>query len=78
MLQRIHRLVVRDIRKWTNEHVFEFGDGVTLVKGPNGAGKSTLAMALTLTMCHSANSNILRCPQTTPGRSADVKRYVYL
>ena len=60
MLRRIHRLVVRDIRKWTNEHVFEFGDGVTLVKGPNGAGKSTLAMALTLTMCHSANSNILR------------------
>ena len=60
MLRRIHRLVVRDIRKWTNEHTFEFGDGVTLVKGPNGAGKSTLAMALTLTMCHSANSNILR------------------
>ena len=60
MLQRIHKLVVRDIRKWSNEHTFEFDDGVTLLKGRNGAGKSTLAMALTLTMCHSANSNGLK------------------
>ena len=60
MLRRIHKLMVRDIRKWVNEHTFEFDDGVTLLRGLNGSGKSTLAMALTLTMCHSANSGRLK------------------
>ncbi|WP_338174089.1 hypothetical protein [Candidatus Poseidonia alphae] len=60
MLRRVHKLVVRDIRKWVNESTFEFDDGVTLVKGLNGSGKTTLAMALTLTMCHSANSDRLK------------------
>ena len=67
MLRRIHKLMVRDIRKWVNESTFEFDDGVTLLRGMNGSGKSTLAMALTLTMCHSANSSILR-DSLTPRR----------
>lgn len=60
MLRRVHKLVVRDIRKWVNESTFEFDDGVTLVKGLNGSGKTTLAMALTLTMCHPSNSDRLK------------------
>ena len=55
MLRRVHRLVVRDIRKWVNESTNE-----TLVKGLNGSGKTTLAMALTLTMCHPSNSDRLK------------------
>ena len=67
MLRRVHKLVVRDIRKWVNESTFEFDDGVTLVKGLNGSGKTTLAMALTLTMCHPSNSDRLK-EALTPGR----------
>jgi len=75
MLRRIHKLMVRDIRKWVNEHTFEFDDGVTLLRGLNGSGKSTLAMALTLTMCHSANSNGLR-DSLTPHRGGSPRSSV--
>jgi len=75
MLRRIHKLMVRDIRKWVNEHTFEFDDGVTLLRGLNGSGKSTLAMALTLTMCHSANSNGLR-ESLTPHRGGSPRSSV--
>jgi energy-coupling factor transporter ATP-binding protein EcfA2 len=75
MLRRVHKLVVRDIRKWVNETTFDFDDGVTLLRGMNGSGKSTLAMALTLTMCHSANSDLLR-KSLTPNRGGSPKSSV--
>lgn len=57
-LQRINRVMIRDVRSWRGEHEFTFDEGVTVLYGPNGSGKSSLWTGIVLGLLFKISSSI--------------------
>ncbi|MBT6979933.1 MAG: AAA family ATPase [Flavobacteriales bacterium] len=57
-LQRINRVMIRDVRSWRGEHEFTFDEDITVLYGPNGSGKSSLWIGIVLGLLFKISSSI--------------------
>ena len=55
-LQRINRVLIRDIRSWRGDHEFTFDEDITVLFGPNGSGKSSLWTGIVLGLLYKIRS----------------------
>ena len=59
-LQRINRVMIRDLRSWRGEHEFTFDEDVTVLYGPNGSGKSSLWTGIVLGLLFKISSSVAK------------------
>lgn len=57
-LQRINRVMIRDVRSWRGEHEFTFDEDVTVLHGPNGSGKSSLWTGIVLGLLYKIRGSV--------------------
>jgi DNA repair exonuclease SbcCD ATPase subunit len=57
-LQRINRVLIRDIRSWRGDHEFTFDEGITVLYGPNGSGKSSLWTGVVLGLLYKISGSV--------------------
>ena len=57
-LQRINRVLIRDVRSWRGEHEFTFDQDLTVLYGPNGSGKSSLWTGIVLGLLYKIRGSV--------------------
>ncbi len=57
-LQRINRVLIRDIRSWRGDHEFTFDEDITVLFGPNGSGKSSLWTGIVLGLLYKIRGSV--------------------
>lgn len=70
-LQRINRVMIRDVRSWRGEHEFTFDEDITVLYGPNGSGKSSLWTGIVLGLLFKISSSISTDIRSIGGGSRD-------
>jgi Cdc6-like AAA superfamily ATPase len=56
-LQRIHSLKLEDYRLFRGPHVFEFAEGITIIRGPNCTGKTCILQGIVEGLTSSADGS---------------------
>jgi DNA repair exonuclease SbcCD ATPase subunit len=57
-LQRIERVLIRDLRSWRGEHEFTFDQDISVLHGPNGSGKSSLWTGIVLGLLYKIRGSV--------------------